>query len=33
MKHETRNQQLPSNATSWEENLRTLTAHAGQLQS
>lgn len=30
MKPETRNQQLHSNATAWEQNLRTLTAQAGQ---
>ena len=30
MKPETRNQQLYSNATVWEQNLRTLTMQAGQ---
>ena len=30
MKPETRNPQLPSNATAWEKNLRTLTMQAGQ---
>jgi hypothetical protein len=30
MKPETGNPQLPSNATVWEQNLRTLTAQAGQ---
>jgi hypothetical protein len=30
MKPETRNQQLDSNATAWEQNLRALTAQAGQ---
>ncbi len=30
MKPETRNQQLYSNATAWEQNLRALTAQASQ---
>jgi hypothetical protein len=30
MKPETRNQQFPSNATAWEQNLRTLTTQASQ---
>jgi hypothetical protein len=30
MKPETRNPQLPSNATAWEQNLRDLTAQASQ---